>query len=443
MKYLLIAGEASGDEHSARLIASLKAVDAEAAFAFIGGDKMAQQAGVAPLYHYREIAVMGFTSVLRSMRKIDHAAQLLREEMTSNPPDVVIPIDYGGFNLRYTLPMAHRHGVPVVYYIPPKVWASRRRRIKRLKSYTDLCLTILPFEADYLSQRGVSARYVGNPSIQSVGKLLESNAKLRLLQKSTVSQSCLQDCLDFAERMKRKALRVRSEGSIPPYVTKAESRKQHSDSPLCNSLKLCDTARPYIALLPGSREAEIARNLPIMCQAIDLLPAPWRAVIAAAPSIDRERYTPYINERIELVTDETLPLLAGASAALVTSGTATLETALIGTPQVVAYRLPAGRLARWAFDHLLPIRYFSLVNLIAECPVVEELLGDKVTPQRLAQALTPLLDRAGATYQAQQAHYDEIRQRLDPTRVASQVAADTIYHALTTQWEPTSWTTDD
>lgn len=383
MKYLLIAGEASGDEHGARLIASLKAVDAEVAFAFIGGDKMAQQAGVAPLYHYREIAVMGFTSVLRSMRKIGHAAQLLREEMTSNLPDVVIPIDYGGFNLRYTLPMAHRHGVPVVYYIPPKVWASRRRRIKRLKSYTDLCLTILPFEADYLSQRGVSARYVGNPSIQSVGKLLESNAKL------------------------------------------------------------CDTARPYIALLPGSREAEIARNLPIMCQAIDLLPAPWRAVIAGAPSIDRERYTPYINERIELVTDETLPLLAGASAALVTSGTATLETALIGTPQVVAYRLPAGRLARWAFDHLLPIRYFSLVNLIAECPVVEELLGDKVTPQRLAQALTPLLDREGSAYQAQQAHYDEVRQRLDPSRVASQVAAETIYHALTTQWEPTRWTTED
>ncbi len=383
MKYLLIAGEASGDEHGARLIASLKAVDAEAAFAFIGGDKMAQQAGVAPLYHYREIAVMGFTSVLRSMRKIGHAAQLLREEMTSNPPDVVIPIDYGGFNLRYTLPMAHRHGVPVVYYIPPKVWASRRRRIKRLRSYTDLCLTILPFEADYLSQHGVSARYVGNPSIQSVGKLLESNAKL------------------------------------------------------------CDTVRPYIALLPGSREAEIARNLPIMCQAIDLLPASWRAVIAGAPSIDRAHYTPYINERIELVTDETLPLLAGASAALVTSGTATLETALIGTPQVVAYRLPAGRLARWAFDHLLPIRYFSLVNLIAECPVVEELLGDKVTPQRLAQALTPLLDRAGATYQAQQAHYDEVRQRLDPSRVASQVAAETIYHALTTQWEPIRWTTDD
>ena len=383
MKYLLIAGEASGDEHGARLIASLKAVDTEAAFAFIGGDKMAQQAGVAPLYHYREIAVMGFTSVLRSMRKIGHAAQLLREEMVSNPPDVVIPIDYGGFNLRYTLPMAHRHGVPVVYYIPPKVWASRRRRIKRLRSYTDLCLTILPFEADYLSQRGVLARYVGNPSIQSVGELLASNAKL------------------------------------------------------------CDPARPYIALLPGSREAEIARNLPIMCQAIDLLPASWRAVIAGAPSIDRARYTPYINERIELVTDETLPLLAGASAALVTSGTATLETALIGTPQVVAYRLPTGRLARWAFDHLLPIRYFSLVNLIAECPVVEELLGDKVTPQRLAQALTPLLEREGLAYQAQQAHYDEIRQRLDPSRVASQVAAETIYHALTTQWEPTRWTTDD
>lgn len=376
MKYLLIAGEASGDEHGARLIASLKAVDAKAAFAFIGGDKMAQQAGVAPLYHYREIAVMGFTSVLRSMRKIRLAARLLQEEMRSNPPDVVIPIDYGGFNLRYTLPMAHRHGVPVVYYIPPKVWASRRRRIKRLRSYTDLCLTILPFEADYLSQRGVSARYVGNPSIQSVGELLDSNAKL------------------------------------------------------------CDTARPYIALLPGSREAEIARNLPIMCQAIDRLPAPWRAVIAGAPSIDSEHYTPYLSERIELVIDETLPLLAGASAALVTSGTATLETALIGTPQVVAYRLPAGRLARWAFDHLLPIRYFSLVNLIAESPVVEELLGDAVTAQRLVQALTPLLDRESTAYQTQQAQYSMVRQRLDPSRVASQVAAERIYHALATQWEP-------
>lgn len=376
MKYLLIAGEASGDEHGARLIASLKAVDAKAAFAFIGGDKMAQQAGVAPLYHYREIAVMGFTSVLRSMRKIRLAARLLQKEMRSNPPDVVIPIDYGGFNLRYTLPMAHRHGVPVVYYIPPKVWASRRRRIKRLRRYTDLCLTILPFEADYLSQRGVSARYVGNPSIQSVGELLDSNAKL------------------------------------------------------------CDTARPYIALLPGSREAEIARNLPIMCQAIDRLPAPWRAVIAGAPSIDSEHYTPYLSERIELVIDETLPLLAGASAALVTSGTATLETALIGTPQVVAYRLPAGRLARWAFDHILPIRYFSLVNLIAESPVVEELLGDAVTAQRLVQALTPLLDRESTAYQKQQAQYSMVRQRLDPSRVASQVAAERICHALATQWEP-------
>ena len=376
MKYLLIAGEASGDEHGARLIASLKAVDAKAAFAFIGGDKMAQQAGVAPLYHYREIAVMGFTSVLRSMSKIRLAARLLQEEMRSNPPDVVIPIDYGGFNLRYTLPMAHRHGMLVVYYIPPKVWASRRRRIKRLRSYTDLCLTILPFEADYLSQRGVHARYVGNPSIQSVGKLLDGNAKL------------------------------------------------------------CDTARPYIALLPGSREAEIARNLPIMCQAIDHLPASWRAVIAGAPSIDSEHYTPYLSERIELVTDETLPLLAGASAALVTSGTATLETALIGTPQVVAYRLPAGRLARWAFDHILPIRYFSLVNLIAESPVVEELLGDAVTAQRLIQTLTPLLDRESTAYQKQQAQYSMVRQRLDPSRVASQVAAERICHALTTQWEP-------
>ena len=376
MKYLLIAGEASGDEHGARLIASLKAVDAKAAFAFIGGDKMAQQAGVAPLYHYSEIAVMGFTSVLRSMSKIRLAARLLQEEMRSNPPDVVIPIDYGGFNLRYTLPMAHRHGVPVVYYIPPKVWASRRRRIKRLRRYTDLCLTILPFEADYLSQRGVNACYVGNPSIQSVGKLLDGNAKL------------------------------------------------------------CDTARPYIALLPGSREAEIARNLPIMCRAIDRLPAPWRAVIAGAPSIDSEHYTPYLSERIELVTDETLPLLAGASAALVTSGTATLETALIGTPQVVAYRLPAGRLARWAFDHILPIRYFSLVNLIAESPVVEELLGDAVTAQRLVQALTPLLDRESTAYQKQQAQYSMVRQRLDPSRVASQVAAERICHALTTQWEP-------
>ena len=375
MKYLLIAGEASGDEHGARLIASLKAVDVKAAFSFIGGDKMAQQAGVAPLYHYREIAVMGFTSVLRSMRKIRLAARLLQEEMRSNPPDVVIPIDYGGFNLRYTLPMAHRHGVPVVYYIPPKVWASRRRRIKRLQSYTDLCLTILPFEADYLSQRDVTARYVGNPSIQSVGKLLDSNAKL------------------------------------------------------------CDTARPYIALLPGSREAEIARNLPIMCRAVDLLPAPWRAVIAGAPSIDRAHYTPYLSERIELVTDETLPLLAGASAALVTSGTATLETALIGTPQVVAYRLPAGRLARWTFDHLLPIRYFSLVNLIAESPVVEELLGDAVTAQRLVQALNPLLDRESAAYQTQQAQYRMVRQRLEPSRVASQVAAERIYYALSTQWE--------
>lgn len=372
MKYLLIAGEASGDEHGARLIASLRAIDAEATFAFIGGDKMQQAAGVPPLYHYREIAVMGITGVLRSMGRIRQAAALVQQEMRSNRPDLVIPIDYGGFNMRYTLPMAHRSGIPTVYYIPPKVWASRRRRIKQLRRHTELCLTILPFEADYLTERGVTAHYVGNPSIQSVGDLIGSNP-------------------------------------------------EH-----------CDSESPYIALLPGSRWGEIERNLRMMCEAISQLPAPWRGVIAGAPSIDREMYTPYIasSERISLVMDDTLRLVSRASAALVTSGTATLETALIGTPQVVAYRLAGGRLVRWAFDHILPIRYFSLANLILDQPVVEELLGDEVTPQRLVQALTPLLDRRGEAYLAQQAQYALIRQRLHPELITSEVAAQMIYHQL-------------
>jgi lipid-A-disaccharide synthase len=370
MNYLLIAGEASGDEHGARLIASLREIDEKASFAFVGGDKMQGQAGIAPLYHYREIAVMGVSGVLRSMGRIRRAAHSVQQFMRSAPLDVVIPIDYGGFNLRYVLPIAHRLGLPVAYYIPPKVWASRRRRVKQLRCFTDLCMTILPFESDYLTERGVNALYVGNPSIQSVGSYY---------------------------------------GSHP---------------------RLCSTDHPYIALLPGSRTEEIRRNLQVMCQTIERLPGSWRAIIAQAPGQDRELYTPYIDSspRISIMTDDTYQLLARASAALVTSGTATLEATLIGTPQVVCYKLPGGSFARWAVRHLLPITYFSLSNLILDRPVVEELLGGEVTPQRLVAALLPLLDCQSVAYQRQQDLYDLIRRRLACSEAsASTVAARSIY----------------
>lgn len=365
MHYFLVAGEASGDEHAARLISSLREVDGSASFSFVGGEKMEQASGVASIVSLHDLAVMGVIDVVRSLTKIRRAARRVETHLREHGADLVIPVDYGGFNLRYVLPLAERLGVPVVYYIPPKVWASRPGRVKQLKRQTKQCLTILPFESDYLRQHGIAATYVGNPSVQSVGEQYDSNATQ------------------------------------------------------------CDLLHPTIALLPGSRLSEIRRNLPAMCRAVQLLPREYRAVIAQAPGLDEEIYRPYLSERISLVKGQTYRLLSTSVAAIVTSGTATLETALIGTPQVVCYRLPMGRWAKWAFRTFLPIRYFSLTNLLARREIVVELLGSDVSPSRIHAELLPLLSRSGDAYLRQQQAYAEIRTQLG-TQTASRAVAEIL-----------------
>ena len=357
MRYFLVVGEASADGHAARLITELRHLDARAEFAFIGGDAMARAAGCPPLYHCRRLAVMGVADVVRSHRQIGAAARALKQGLTQFKPQVVIPVDYGGFNLRYTLPLARRADVPVVYYIPPKVWAFAHARVRALRAYTRLCLVILPFEADYLLRHGVQAQYIGSPTTEAVA----------------------------------------------PYLNAYSPRPDGG----------------YIALLPGSRPAEIRRNLPAMLQAVRLLPRAYPVRIAGAPGAETSLYLPILQRegypREVLQFGRTAHLLAHAQAAVVTSGTANLEAALIGTPQVVCYRTQLGTAARLFFKHIVPVKYFSPVNLVADAPVVTELLGDAASPKQLAHALEPLLDPASAPHRAVRQGYQAVQARLEPT----------------------------
>lgn len=367
MKYLLVVGEASADEHASRLITALKEKDPQAKFAFIGGDLMAKAANTSPVLHYREIAIMGFIAIITHWGRIKKAASTLQEVLDTFRPDIVIPVDYGGFNLRYTLPMAHKRGILVYYYIPPKVWAWRSSRVKTLKHYIQKSFVILPFEESYLRSRGLDAYFVGNPSVESVGAFYNTNKDHR-------------------------------------------SREQ----------------RIVIALLPGSRKGEIAKNLPIMLKAIDLLPFGKEILLAGAPGIDSSYYNPWISSRLDitLLHQQTHSILSRSHIAWVTSGTATLETALIGTPQVVCYRSSGLRLERYVFEKLFPISHFSLVNLVLQQSLVPELLSDRVTPEALRDVSLQILSDSSKIEEG----YDRLRNLLGVHPVASRVA-DLIFHS--------------
>lgn len=337
MKYYLIAGEASGDLHASNLMRAIKNTDPQADFRFLGGDLMKQVGGTL-VKHYREMAFMGFIPVLMNLRTILRNMQVCREDIRQYQPDVVILIDYPGFNLKiakYVKTVLH---IPVHYYISPKIWAWKQYRIKDFRKYVDHLYSILPFEPAFFQRLDYQVDYVGNPSVDSV-----SNYQ----QRESVGKSTF-------FRMNRLA------------------------------------DKPILALLAGSRKQEIRDNLPVMLRVAAQFPE-YQPIIAGAPGIDPAYYQQYTDGSVRILFQQTYPLLQHSDAALVTSGTATLETALFRVPQVVCYYVPAGRLASFIFRHFFHTPYISLVNLISGKEVVQELFGERFSEENITTELKRII----------------------------------------------------
>lgn len=353
MKYYLIAGEASGDLHASNLMRAIKNTDPQADFRFLGGDLMKRVGGTL-VKHYREMAFMGFIPVLMNLRTILRNMQVCREDIRQYRPDVVILIDYPGFNLKiakYVKTVLH---IPVHYYISPKIWAWKQYRIKDFRKYVDHLYSILPFEPAFFRRLNYEVDYVGNPSVDSV-----SNYQMR----ESVGRSTF-------FRMNRLA------------------------------------DKPILALLAGSRKQEIRDNLPVMLRVAARFPE-YQPVIAGAPGIDPEYYRQYTDPSVQILFQQTYPLLQHSDVALVTSGTATLETALFRVPQVVCYYVPAGRLATFIFKHFFHTPYISLVNLIAGKEVVQELFGERFSEKNITTELGRIVHNK--TYREKMLqHYDEM-----------------------------------
>ena len=359
MKYFIIAGEASGDLHGSRLIAELKHRDSDAQFCFLGGDKMSEAANCTPVVHYRDMAFMGFVNVLLNINKIYHLRKVAQRELLRFQPDKVILIDYPGFNLRFAkFVKQNMPSVEVIYYIAPKLWAWKEYRIKSIKRYVDRMFTIFPFETEWFASRGYKVEYVGNPSVDSVSTFMRE---------------------EFDET------RFRTDNELD--------------------------GRPIVALLPGSRRQEIRSCLPIMAQLATLYPD-YQFVIAAAPSIEPEFYKSLMgNVSINTLYGSTYSVLRVAHAAVVNSGTATLETALFRVPQVVVYKVFAGRLAMLLKPLLIKTPWVSLVNIIAQREVVAELLAHNFTLKNTASELDSILNNPYCRQSIIQS-YDQIIQTL-------------------------------
>lgn len=337
MKYYLIAGEASGDLHASNLMRAIKNTDPQADFRFLGGDLM-KQVGGTMVKHYREMAFMGFIPVLMNLRTILRNMQVCREDIRQYQPDVVILIDYPGFNLKiakYVKTVLH---IPVHYYISPKIWAWKQYRIKDFQKYVDHLYSILPFEPAFFQRLDYQVDYVGNPSVDSVSNYQQQES----IGKSTFF------------RMNRLA------------------------------------DKPILALLAGSRKQEIRDNLPVMLRVAAQFPE-YQPIIAGAPGIDPAYYQQYTDGSVRILFQQTYPLLQHSDAALVTSGTATLETALFRVPQVVCYYVPAGRLASFIFRHFFHTPYISLVNLISGKEVVQELFGARFSEENITTELKRII----------------------------------------------------
>ena len=375
-KYFIIAGEASGDKHAAGLIEQLKAHDPEAQFSGLGGDLMAA-AGCRLHRHYREMAFMAFVDVLRNLGRVRRNFQAAKAALRQEQPDVLILIDYPTFNLR--MAAYCRRQLPqtkVVYYIPPKVWAWKRWRVHRIARLCDLVLGIFPFEPDFYKRYGYRCEYVGNPTAEQVAE----------------------------------------------YKMSAIS---HQPSDIKH--------QPRIAILPGSRQSEVRHCLGTMLEAARRMPG-YQIVVTAAPGLDDAFYAPYLREG-EQLTRETYSAVQTARAAIVNSGTATLETALLGCPQVAVYHLAAARLLgairSWAQPLLFQIRYFTLVNILSGRETIRELVANDFTADKVAEELQRLLSDRAYT-ENMLADYEHIQSILG-TQASAETAAKRIIHLITSR----------
>ena len=361
MKYYLIAGERSGDFHAADLMRALREEDADARFRFWGGDLM-QAAGGELVHHYQDLAVMGFLEAATGVLKFRRYLRECEKDLLAYRPDVLILVDYGGFNLRVAK-FAKAQGLKVFYYISPKIWAWNQGRVEQVKARVDKMFVILPFEEEFYQRFDYPVDYTGNPTADAVAEFVPTP--------------------DFFVR---------------------------------NQL---DEARPIIAVLPGSRKQEIEEMLHVM---LAILPPfmDHQFVVAGVDNLDRAYYQHFERNGIRLVFDQTFDLLSHATAALVTSGTATLETALFGVPQIVCYRTSS---VSYAIGKLvIKVPFISLVNLIAGHEVVKELIQGNFTARNLMDELKMLL--TDEAYRARiRAGYDEIRAKLGQQQAAKKTAA--------------------
>ena len=376
MKYYLIVGEASGDLHASNLMKALKAADKEADFRFFGGDLMSQVGGTC-VKHYRDCAFMGVIPVLMNLRTIFANMAMCKKDIKEWQPDALILVDYPGFNLSIARDIHKTTSIPVYYYIAPKIWASREGRIKNIKRDVDAMFSILPFAVGYFKKHNYEINYIGNPCVDAVDAYLRVNKR--------------------------------------------------DDSAFRAANGLGD--KPIVALLAGSRKHEIKDNLPQMLEAIAKYPD-YRPVIAGAPGIDKELYAPYLQQGAAIVFGDTYRLLQHAHAALVTSGTATLETALFRVPQVVCYSTPAAWLVSKLKHLFLKVKYISLVNLIADREVVRELVAADMTVENITRELGKLLPPDSPERQMMLSGYDHMIDILGAPG-ASQHAAEKMVQLLT------------
>lgn len=360
MRYYLIVGEASGDLHASHLMAALKEEDAQAEFRFFGGDKMQAQGGTL-VRHYKELAYMGFVDVALHLRTILVGMKRCKRDIVAWRPDVVILVDYPGFNLKIARFLHDNTQIPVFYYISPKIWAWKEGRIKEIRRNVNELFSILPFEVEFFEvKHHYPIHYVGNPTVDEVDTFLQEN----------------------------------------PVDAEGFRRASGLDN------------RPIIALLAGSRKQEIRDNLPRMIQAAQPLMTEYQLVLAAAPGISDDYYIRCLQgAEVKVLRNQTYNILRYATAALVTSGTATLEAALFRVPQVVCYYMKAGRFASLVRRLMLKIPYISLVNLVADEEVVPELVAHEMTVGNTRRHLMSILPDGEARNKQLQG-YETVAQRL-------------------------------
>jgi lipid-A-disaccharide synthase len=373
MKYYLVAGEASGDLHGSNLMKALLDVDNQADFRFWGGDLMAKYGG-PPVKHISELAFMGFVKVVLNLRTILNNIKLCKSDIEAYKPDVIILIDYAGFNLKIA-EYAKSKGIPVHYYISPKIWAWKTNRVKKIKKFVDKMFTILPFETDFYKKYDVEVEYVGNP----VNDAIYSH-KANLINRDT-------------------------------FLSK-------------NNLN----EKPIVALLAGSRKQEIHLMLPIMIEVSHYFPN-YQFVIGGAPSIDKELYNKLIGGRnIPVIYNQTYHLLEFSTAALVTSGTATLETALLNVPQIVCYHTNMGNFLYKIGRRLLKVKWLSLVNLILNYEAVKELTQNTFKVNYLVKELDSILNNEN--YRSEMLNAYKKLSDIMGIQGASEKAAKEIYKTL-------------